>query len=80
MIERTIILSDSDTFAVDAAWLKREPAKISHASVALNGVLLAQEKEAIEGALAQSHGRVSGPTGAAAQLGVPDSTLDAKMR
>ena len=80
VIERTIILSDSDTFAVDAAWLKREPAKISHASVALNGVLLAQEKEAIEGALAQSHGRVSGPTGAAAMLGVPTSTLDSKIK
>jgi formate hydrogenlyase transcriptional activator len=80
VIERTIILSDSDTFAVDAAWLKREPAKISHSSVALNGVLLAQEKEAIEGALAQSHGRVSGPTGAAARLGVPTSTLDSKIK
>jgi formate hydrogenlyase transcriptional activator len=80
VIERTVILSDSDTFAVDAAWLKREPAKTPHSSVALSGVLLAQEKDAIEGALAQSHGRVSGPTGAAAMLGVPTSTLDSKIK
>jgi formate hydrogenlyase transcriptional activator len=80
VIERTVILSDSDTFAVDEAWLKRGPSEIPQASVALNGVLLAQEKEAIEAALTQSHGRVSGPTGAAARLGVPTTTLDSKIK
>jgi formate hydrogenlyase transcriptional activator len=80
VIERTVILSDSDTFAVDEAWLKREPAKIPQSSVALSGVLLAQEREAIEAALGHSHGRVSGPTGAAARLGVPTSTLDSKIK
>jgi formate hydrogenlyase transcriptional activator len=80
VIERTVILSDSDTFVVDEAWLKREPAKLPHSRVALSGVLLAQEKEAIEQALTQSHGRVSGPTGAAARLGVPTSTLDSKIQ
>jgi PAS domain S-box-containing protein len=80
VIERTVILSDSDTFAVDEAWLKRGPSEIPQASVALNGVLLAQEKEAIEAALAQSHGRISGPTGAAARLGVPTTTLDSKIK
>ena len=80
MIERAVILSDSNIFAVDEAWLKREPSKVPHSSVALTGVLLAHEKEAIEAALAQSHGRVSGPAGAAAKLGVPNSTLDAKIK
>ena len=81
VIERAVTLSDSDTFAVDEAWLKREPSKdVSHSSVALNGVLLAHEKEVIEAALAQSHGRISGPTGAAVMLGVPDSTLEAKIK
>jgi formate hydrogenlyase transcriptional activator len=80
VIERTVILSDSDTFAVDEAWLKREPSEIPHADMALGGVLLAQEKDAIEAALAQSHGRVSGPTGAAAKLGVPTTTLDSKIK
>jgi formate hydrogenlyase transcriptional activator len=80
VIERAVILSDSNIFAVDEAWLKREPSEVPHSSVALTGVLQAHEKEAIEAALAQCHGRVSGPAGAAVKLGVPDSTLDAKIK
>jgi DNA-binding NtrC family response regulator len=40
----------------------------------------AQEREIIEAALAQAGGRVSGPSGAAAQLGMPASTLESKIR
>jgi formate hydrogenlyase transcriptional activator len=80
VIERAVTLSDSDTFAVDEAWLKREPSEVPHASLALNGVLLAHEKEVIEAALAQSRGRISGPAGAATKLGVPDSTLETKIQ
>ncbi len=80
VIERAVILSDSHVFAVDEAWLKREPSKVSHSGAALTGVLLAYEKEAIEAALAYCQGRVSGPAGAAAKLGIPDSTLDAKIK
>jgi len=80
VIERAVTLSDSNTFAVDAAWLKREPSQGPHASLALNGVLLAREKEVIEVALAQSHGRISGSAGAATKLGIPDSTLEAKIK
>jgi formate hydrogenlyase transcriptional activator len=80
VIERAVILSDSNIFAVDEAWLKREPSDVPYSSVALTGVLQAHEKEAIEAALAQCHGRVSGPAGAAVKLGVPDSTLDAKIK
>jgi formate hydrogenlyase transcriptional activator len=80
VIERAVILSDSEIFSVDEAWLKREPSEISHSGVALNGHLLAQEKEIIEAALTQSHGRISGPAGAAARLGIPDSTLETKIK
>jgi PAS domain S-box-containing protein len=80
VIERAVTLSDSDTFAVEEAWLKREPSEVPHSSVPLTGALLAHEKEAIEAALVQCHGRISGPAGAAAKLGIPDSTLDAKIR
>jgi formate hydrogenlyase transcriptional activator len=80
VIERAVTLSDSDTFAVDESWLKRERSEITHASVALNGLLLAHEKEVIEAALAQSHGRISGPAGAASKLGIPDSTLETKIQ
>jgi formate hydrogenlyase transcriptional activator len=80
VIERAVTLSDSDTFAVDEAWLKRGPSEAPPSSVALNGVLLAREKEVIEAALAEAHGRISGVTGAAAKLGIPGSTLEAKIK
>ncbi|MGA3131973.1 MAG: sigma 54-interacting transcriptional regulator [Terracidiphilus sp.] len=80
VIERAVILSDSDTFAVDEAWLNREPSEVSHSSAALSGVLLAHEKEVIEAALAKCHGKISGPAGAAMKLGIPDSTLDTKIK
>jgi formate hydrogenlyase transcriptional activator len=80
VIERGVILSDGDTFSVDETWLKREPSQVAASStVALNGVLQRQEKEMIEAALAESHGRISGPTGAAAKLGIPTRTLDSKI-
>jgi formate hydrogenlyase transcriptional activator len=80
VIERAVTLSDSEVFSVDEAWLKREPAEISHSGIALNGLLLAQEKEMIEAALTQTQGRISGPAGAAARLGIPDSTLETKIK
>jgi formate hydrogenlyase transcriptional activator len=46
----------------------------------LNGALLRQERDIIEAALAASHGRVAGPAGAAAKLGVPTRTLDSKIK
>jgi formate hydrogenlyase transcriptional activator len=80
VIERAVILSDGDTFSVDETWLKREPPQVASPRVALNGSLLRQEKEMIEAALAESHGRISGPTGAAANLGLPTQTLDSKIK
>jgi PAS domain S-box-containing protein len=80
VIERAVTLSDSDTFAVDEAWLKRDLSEVRHSSVTPNDVLQAHEKEVIEVALAQSHGRISGPAGAAAKLGIPDSTLEGKIK
>jgi PAS domain S-box-containing protein len=80
VIERAVILSDSDTFAVDETWLKREPSEVSRPTAALTGSLLKQEKEMIGAALAESRGRVSGPAGAAAKLGLPTQTLDSKIK
>jgi formate hydrogenlyase transcriptional activator len=80
VIERAVILSDGDTFSVDETWLKREPPQVASPRVALNGALLRQEKEMIEAALAESHGRISGPTGAAANLALPTRTLDSKIK
>ena len=44
------------------------------------GLSGAEEKELIESALAGSRGRVAGPDGAAAKLGIPRSTLESKIR
>ena len=81
IIERAIILGDSDTFSVDEAWFKRPSSIIPTVpAVALHGALLRQEKEMIEEALTESQGRVSGRAGAAARLGLPAKTLDSKIR
>jgi formate hydrogenlyase transcriptional activator len=80
VIERSVILSDSDTFSVDETWLKREPPQVARPTIALNGALHRQEKEMIEAALAASHGQISGPAGAAAKLGLPTRTLDSKIK
>jgi formate hydrogenlyase transcriptional activator len=79
VVERAVTLSDTNTFAVDAAWFKRPVAGTKRGG-ALGGTLSAHEKEAIEAALAECGGRVSGPKGAAAKLGVPTSTLDSKIK
>src|SRR3984885_3771254 len=79
IIERAVILSDGDTLAFDDTWLKREPASPVRAR-RLDIVLVRQEKEMIEAALAESQGRVSGPIGAAAKLGLPARTLDSKIK
>jgi formate hydrogenlyase transcriptional activator len=81
VIERAVILSEGDICAVDETWLKR-PSSHTAASpaFALSGVLHKREKEMIEAALAASNGRVSGPTGAAAKLGIPTKTLDSKIK
>jgi formate hydrogenlyase transcriptional activator len=79
IIERAVILSDGDTLAVDETWLKGKPANSVRAR-ALDIALGRQEKEMIEAALAESQGRVSGPAGAAAKLGLPARTLDSKIK
>jgi formate hydrogenlyase transcriptional activator len=80
VIERAVILSDSDTFTVDETWLKRERPDTPRRPGALSGALLRQEKDMIEEALAACHGRVSGDTGAAKKLGIPARTLDSKIK
>jgi formate hydrogenlyase transcriptional activator len=80
VIERAVILSEDDTLAVDETWLKWEPAQNPVRPRTLDGVLVRQEKEMIEAALAESQGRISGPAGAAAELGLPAQTLESKIK
>jgi formate hydrogenlyase transcriptional activator len=39
-----------------------------------------RELEMIEAALAESQGRIAGPSGAAAKLGIPRQTLESKIQ
>jgi transcriptional regulator with PAS, ATPase and Fis domain len=80
IIERSVVLSETETFSVDESWLSRQPSQLSSTTSQLSERIVAQEKEIIEAALAESKGRVSGPSGAAAKLGIPQSTLDSKIR
>jgi DNA-binding NtrC family response regulator len=80
VIERSIILCETETFSVDESWLVRESPQTQPASQPLSDKLVTHEKEMIEAALNESRGRVSGPTGAAAKLGIPPSTLESKIR
>jgi formate hydrogenlyase transcriptional activator len=78
VVERAVILCETDTFVVDESWLKRESAA-SSLDEGLSA-LADREVEMIEAALAESHGRISGPSGAAAKLGIPRQTLESKIR
>jgi len=80
VIERSVIVSDSENLAVDESWLGKRPTAADSAAHGLSERLASQEKEMIEAALAASGGRVSGPSGAAAKLGIPQSTLDSKIK
>jgi len=80
VIERSVIVSDSENLSVDESWLGQRAVASESSSQRLSEKLASQEKEMIESALAASNGRVSGPSGAAAKLGIPQSTLDSKIK
>ena len=78
VIERSVILCDTDEFTVDESWLSTKPAIDSR--LTLSSSLAAHEKAIVEDALRATGGRVFGPSGAAARLGLPRSTLESKIR
>ena len=81
VIERSVIVNETETFSVDESWLSRRP---SSPDPSIQPNLFnrppAQEKALIEAALRECGGRVYGPSGAAAKLGIPRSTLETKIR
>jgi formate hydrogenlyase transcriptional activator len=76
VIERAMILCDSETFFVEEEWLQPEP----EPWVGLQPSLINQERELIEAALKETRGRIAGPDGAARRLGVPRTTLEYKIK
>jgi len=78
VIERSVIVCDTDEFTIDESWLAA--GSTGPRSGALSGPLAAHEKAIVEGALRASGGRVAGPSGAAARLNIARSTLESKIR
>jgi PAS domain S-box-containing protein len=81
VIERSVIVCETESFSVDESWLSRRSERARPTSqLELPQRLAAEEKQAIETALAESGGRVFGPSGAAAKLGIARSTLESKIK
>jgi PAS domain S-box-containing protein len=81
VIERSVIVCETEAFSVDESWLSRQPPVTEpNGRSDLFKRLPSQEKAIIEAALSESGGRVYGPFGAAAKLGIARSTLESKIR
>jgi transcriptional regulator with GAF, ATPase, and Fis domain len=81
VVERSVIMCETENFSVDETWLLWQPvASESKGQSDFSQKLAVQEKEIIEAALSESGGQVFGPSGAAAMLGVPRSTVESKIR
>ena len=80
VVERAVILSDADTFSVDETWLVKGTTESTGPTVPFADEVAQHEVDLIEAALKESKGRVSGPSGAAARLGIPRQTLDSRIK
>jgi formate hydrogenlyase transcriptional activator len=80
VIDRAVILSEGEIFVVDETWFAPVLPKSIVPAVPMFANLVDQERDMIENALRQAQGLVSGPTGAAAKLGIPRQTLESKIR
>jgi transcriptional regulator with GAF, ATPase, and Fis domain len=84
IIERSVILSSGGEFSVDESWLSKETFptefRIEASVQSKSAVEPRSEREIIEAALVETRGRVWGPSGAAAKLGIPPSTLDHRIK
>jgi PAS domain S-box-containing protein len=76
VIERSLIIGETNEFSIDKSWVANEPQQPGSVTTDQK----ANERQRIEAALAQSNGKVSGARGAAAKLGMPASTLESKIR
>jgi formate hydrogenlyase transcriptional activator len=80
VIERAVVLCDGDVFCVDPSWLVPASPNPTAPTIPLVADLAEREKAMIEQALREAEGLISGPTGAAAKLGIPRQTLESKIR
>jgi formate hydrogenlyase transcriptional activator len=79
VIQRAVILCEG-TLSVDDTWFEKRSTGRGADAKSLRRMDGRDERQLIERALAGSRGRVAGPDGAAARLGIPRSTLESKIR
>jgi len=85
VVERAVVLCDGDIFCVDPSWLAPASSSLTSPNPTTQTIpfvadLAERERTMIENALRETEGLVSGPTGAAAKLGIPRQTLESKIR
>ncbi len=80
VIERAVVVHEKGNLSVKKSWLSRECFQAEPATPPPFEWSAMKDREMIDAALAESRGRVSGPSGAAAKLGIPPSTLESKIR
>ena len=79
VIERSVVLHQKGKLSVKKSCLAGQPSHRSPARQSLRRSA-SEDRKMIDSALAEAGGRVSGPLGAAARLGIPASTLESKIR
>jgi formate hydrogenlyase transcriptional activator len=79
IIERGVILADSEVFRLEPGAFQTTPAPVATRS-SDGPAGRDQQKAEIEAVLRETRGRISGPDGAAARLGIPASTLESRIR
>jgi formate hydrogenlyase transcriptional activator len=80
IIERSVVIHEQGELTVKKSWLCRECFHSKPPAGAFFGALAMGDRETIGAVLAETRGRVSGPSGAAARLGIPPSTLESRIR
>jgi formate hydrogenlyase transcriptional activator len=80
VIERSVVLHGKGQLSVNRCWLSRGCFATEPATIPLSKRSAMEERRVIGAALAETRGRVAGPAGAAAKLGMPPSTLESKIR
>ena len=84
VIERSVIVCETENFSVDESWLSKDILPPTFRTIQSGAFKVEveprSEREIIEAALAETRGRVSGPSGAAAKLRIPPSTLETRIK
>jgi formate hydrogenlyase transcriptional activator len=78
VIERGVILADRDVFRLEPGTLPDESPASEPSSTA--SPRIDDQQAQIEAVLKETRGRIAGPGGAAARLGIPASTLESRIK